>query len=115
VFDATHISYDEASGVSDDVIRSLPCDLVVKVPECEASLALHAFSCCNESAVFARAGLATADLALQGTDGLVPLSLDRTCFAAVDDGDVNGLLIYPSRKCHWIDDAFVYSCDRFAS
>ncbi len=101
--------------MSDDVIRRFPCDLVVKVSELQAGLALCAFGCCNESTVLARAVLGLGKLLLQASCSLVATPLDSTRIAAVDDGDVNGLLIYPSRKCHWIDDALVYCCDRFSS
>ena len=94
---ATDISYDEASGgVRDDVIRSFPCNLVVKVSELQAGLALYAFGCCNEPTVFARAVLGLGKLSLEPTKGLVSLSPDSTCFAAVDDRDVDSRLVHLS-------------------
>ena len=46
LLDASDVAYDEASGgVLFDVVRRLPCDLMVEVLECQAGLALDAFFC----------------------------------------------------------------------
>ena len=115
LFDAAHISYDEASSlVSDDVIGSLPCNLVVEVPECQAGLALYALLCRYEPAVLARAVLCSGELPLESAYGLVPLPLDRPALSAVDDRDVDGAVVHEGGECHRVDDALVYGGDRLA-
>jgi hypothetical protein len=95
--------------MSDYVLGSLPAYLMVEVPKLCSGTGLDLLLGCYQLAILAGSVLAVGQFALDLSHRFVPLPFYRTGLSPVDDGDINGLVIYPGSQGHRVDDALINS------